>query len=47
MKIAYKYIYGPVSSWRLGVSLGIVPGTIYQKIYRCNYIYFKYGGPLY
>lgn len=39
----YKYIYGPVHSWRLGVSLGIDPLSHKEKI--CNYdcVYCQLG----
>lgn len=39
----YKYIYGPVNSWRLGVSLGIDPLSRKEKI--CNYdcVYCQLG----
>jgi wyosine [tRNA(Phe)-imidazoG37] synthetase (radical SAM superfamily) len=39
----FKYIYGPVYSWRLGMSLGIDPLTTQKKI--CNYdcIYCQLG----
>jgi wyosine [tRNA(Phe)-imidazoG37] synthetase (radical SAM superfamily) len=35
----YKYIYGPVSSWRLGRSLGIDPISSFQKTctFDCGY----------
>lgn len=43
---AYKYIYGPVHSWRLGVSLGIDPLSRKEKI--CNYdcVYCQLGPSL-
>ena len=34
-KNQFKYIYGPVYSWRLGMSLGIDPLTDKRKI--CNF----------
>ena len=39
----FKYIYGPVYSWRLGMSLGIDPVTAQKKI--CNYdcVYCQLG----
>lgn len=42
----YKYIYGPVHSWRLGVSLGIDPLSRKEKI--CNYdcVYCQLGPSL-
>src|SRR3989338_6886986 len=43
IKSKFKYIYGPVYSWRLGMSLGIDPLTTQKKI--CNYdcIYCQLG----
>ena len=43
MKSKLKYIYGPVYSWRMGMSLGIDPITTSKKI--CNYdcIYCQLG----
>jgi len=35
----YKYIYGPVSSWRLGNSLGIDPISSFQKICSFDCVY--------
>src|ERR1041385_6644219 len=39
----FKYIYGPVYSWRLGISLGIDPISRKEKI--CNYdcVYCQLG----
>lgn len=39
----YKYIYGPVSSWRLGRSLGIDPISGKVKICSFNCIYCQLG----
>lgn len=43
IKSKLKYIYGPVYSWRMGMSLGIDPITASKKI--CNYdcIYCQLG----
>ena len=43
MKLAFKYIYGPVSSWRLGSSLGI--DLLSQKEKICNFdcVYCQLG----
>lgn len=40
---AFKYVYGPVHSWRLGVSLGIDPISRKEKV--CNYdcVYCQLG----
>ncbi len=35
----YKYIYGPVSSWRLGRSLGIDPITSLRKVCTFDCVY--------
>lgn len=44
MKIQkYKYIYGPVSSWRLGRSLGIDPISRSQKICTFDCVYCQAG----
>ncbi|MBU4342987.1 MAG: radical SAM protein [Candidatus Omnitrophica bacterium] len=42
-EIRYKYIYGPVSSWRLGSSLGIDPISGKNKIctFNCAYCQLK------
>ncbi|MDP8299701.1 MAG: hypothetical protein P9L88_07370 [Candidatus Tantalella remota] len=39
VKKKYKYIYGPVSFWRLGSSLGVDPIPGKNKIcsFDCNY----------
>lgn len=39
----YKYIYGPVSSWRLGRSLGIDPLTCLHKTCTFDCIYCQAG----
>lgn len=39
----YKYIYGPVSSWRLGRSLGIDPISGRVKICSFNCVYCQLG----
>src|SRR3989338_10882611 len=40
---AYKYIYGPVYSWRMGTSLGIDPVTAKGKICNFDCIYCQLG----
>jgi wyosine [tRNA(Phe)-imidazoG37] synthetase (radical SAM superfamily) len=39
----YKYIYGPVSSWRLGSSLGIDPISSFQKTCTFDCVYCQAG----
>jgi wyosine [tRNA(Phe)-imidazoG37] synthetase (radical SAM superfamily) len=39
----YKYIYGPVHSWRLGVSLGIDPLSAKSKACNFDCIYCQLG----
>lgn len=39
----YKYIYGPVSSWRIGRSLGIDPISSFQKTCTYDCIYCQSG----
>lgn len=39
----FKYCYGPVGSWRLGVSLGIDPVSRPEKICDLNCIYCQLG----
>jgi wyosine [tRNA(Phe)-imidazoG37] synthetase (radical SAM superfamily) len=39
----YKYIYGPVSSWRLGRSLGIDPISSFQKVCTFDCVYCQTG----
>ena len=39
----YRYIYGPVSSWRLGISLGIDPISGKEKICSFDCIYCQLG----
>lgn len=45
-KISYKYLYGPVYSWRLGMSLGVDPISVGTK--TCNYdcVYCQLGKTL-
>jgi len=42
-KQSYKYVYGPVYSWRLGNSLGIDPIGTKQKICNFDCIYCQLG----
>ncbi len=42
-KKKYRYIYGPVPSWRLGSSLGIDPISRAEKICSFNCIYCQLG----
>lgn len=42
-KERYQYIYGPVSSWRLGISLGIDPLSSREKICSFDCIYCQLG----
>ena len=42
-KKRYKYIYGPVPSWRLGSSLGIDPLSDRKKICSFDCIYCQLG----
>lgn len=39
----FKYIYGPVYSWRLGMSLGIDPVTAKAKICNMDCVYCQLG----
>ena len=39
----YKYLYGPVSSWRLGRSLGIDPISSFQKVCTFDCVYCQAG----
>lgn len=39
----YKYIYGPVASWRLGRSLGIDPISSFQKVCTFDCVYCQAG----
>ena len=39
----FKYIYGPVNSWRLGVSLGIDPISRPEKICNLDCVYCQLG----
>ena len=43
MKKKFKYIYGPVSSWRLGRSLGIDPISQKDKICSFDCVYCQVG----
>ncbi|MFC1623960.1 radical SAM protein [Candidatus Omnitrophota bacterium] len=43
---SYKYVYGPVSSWRLGRSLGIDPISRKEKICTFDCIYCQLGGTI-
>ncbi|MFA6358042.1 MAG: radical SAM protein [Candidatus Omnitrophota bacterium] len=43
MKTKFKYIYGPVPSWRLGSSLGIDPISKGRKICSFDCIYCQVG----
>ncbi|MDP2922680.1 MAG: radical SAM protein [Candidatus Omnitrophota bacterium] len=43
MKKKFKYVYGPVFSWRLGVSLGIDPISAEHKICSFNCTYCQLG----
>ena len=39
----FKYIYGPVYSWRLGMSLGIDPISTKQKVCNFDCVYCQLG----
>lgn len=39
----YKYIYGPVPSWRLGASLGIDPLSMKKKVCSFDCLYCQIG----
>ncbi len=39
----YKYIYGPVPSWRLGISLGIDPVSKGRKVCSFDCVYCQLG----
>ena len=43
MKTKFKHIYGPVYSWRMGMSLGIDPITTQKKICNFDCIYCQLG----
>lgn len=43
MKMKYKYIYGPVYSWRLGYSLGIDPVSCEEKVCTFDCLYCQLG----
>jgi wyosine [tRNA(Phe)-imidazoG37] synthetase (radical SAM superfamily) len=42
-KKTFQYIYGPVYSWRLGMSLGVDPISCPQKICNFNCLYCQLG----
>lgn len=42
-KKSFQYIYGPVYSWRLGMSLGVDPISCPQKICNFNCLYCQLG----
>ena len=46
MKPAFKYIYGPVPSWRLGSSLGIDLLSQEEKICNFNCVYCQLGSTI-
>ncbi len=39
----YQYLYGPVYSWRLGLSLGIDPLSLPQKVCNMDCVYCQLG----
>lgn len=41
--INFKYLYGPVYSWRLGRSLGVDPLSAVEKICNMNCVYCQLG----
>jgi wyosine [tRNA(Phe)-imidazoG37] synthetase (radical SAM superfamily) len=43
MKQSFRYIYGPIHSWRLGMSLGIDPLSQKEKICNFDCIYCQLG----
>jgi wyosine [tRNA(Phe)-imidazoG37] synthetase (radical SAM superfamily) len=43
MTTKFKYIYGPVASWRLGMSLGIDPISRAEKICNLDCVYCQLG----
>ena len=43
MNYSFKHIYGPVYSWRLGISLGIDPVSIKTKICNFDCVYCQLG----
>jgi wyosine [tRNA(Phe)-imidazoG37] synthetase (radical SAM superfamily) len=43
IKKEYKYIYGPVASWRLGVSLGVDPVSTPYKVCSFDCLYCQIG----
>ncbi|VAX35210.1 hypothetical protein MNBD_UNCLBAC01-232 [hydrothermal vent metagenome] len=43
MKSEFKYIYGPVYSWRMGMSLGVDPLSTKSKICNFDCVYCQLG----
>jgi len=43
MRPAFKYVYGPVPSWRLGASLGIDPVSRGRKVCSFDCVYCQIG----
>ncbi len=43
MTKGFKYLYGPVHSWRLGRSLGVDPLSVTEKICNMNCVYCQLG----
>lgn len=43
MKHPFKYLYGPVASWRLGISLGLDPLATQEKACNFDCIYCQLG----
>lgn len=43
MSVSFKYIYGPVESWRMGKSLGIDPLSDIAKICNLDCVYCQLG----
>ncbi len=43
MKASFRYIYGPVPSWRLGASLGVDPLSQGEKICSFDCVYCQLG----
>ena len=43
VQLQFKHIYGPVHSWRMGMSLGLDPISITQKICNFNCTYCQLG----
>ncbi len=42
-KNSFKYIFGPVSSWRLGASLGVDPLSCEEKVCSMDCVYCQLG----